>query len=77
MSVDSCDFSTPAPTYRSLAAAQAGSRRTQVELSLEPGQRVGLPSGIPGWVTVDMATAAADGGWTLCVIDEYGDLHHG
>ena len=48
-----------------------------MELSLERGQRAGLPSGIPGWVTVDMTTAAADDGWTLYVIDEYGHLHNG
>jgi hypothetical protein len=41
-----------------------------VELSLERGQRVGLPSGIK-------TTAAADDGWTLYVIDEYGHLHNG
>src|SRR6266511_2926581 len=44
-------------------------------LSLEPGQRVSLPVGVSGWVTIDMAAAAVDGSWTLYVIDDDGDLH--
>src|SRR4051812_33773874 len=42
---------------------------------LEPGQRVCLPGGPPGWVTVDMASVEPDGRLTLYVVDDGGTLH--
>ncbi len=41
----------------------------------EPGQRVSLPVGVPGWVTIDLARANADGGWSVYVVDDAGDMH--
>lgn len=44
-------------------------------MTFEPGQRVKLPVSVPGWVTIEMASVAANGGWTLFVADDSGVFH--
>ncbi|MXQ57529.1 DUF3883 domain-containing protein [Streptomyces sp. XHT-2] len=44
-------------------------------MAFESQQRVKLPVGVEGWVTIEVATAAADGGWTLFVVDDHGTIH--
>src|SRR4051794_28735699 len=41
----------------------------------EPGQRVKLPFGVAGWVTIDFASPGADGGWSLYVVDDDAAFH--
>lgn len=42
----------------------------------EPGQRVRLPHGPDGWLTVDLARADASGGWILYVAADGSDTFH-
>jgi superfamily II DNA or RNA helicase len=43
--------------------------------ALESGQRVRLPVGVSGWVTLDLAQATPDGGAILYVVDDTGAMH--